>query len=101
LHGAPPERHWVRETRRIWLWSVWLPLFCLAAGLMFSPWGWFAWLVYPLQWLRQVVRNAGTLRERATLAFFQLLARFPEGLGAMKFTRDRLLGRTPRLIEYK
>jgi GT2 family glycosyltransferase len=101
LHGAPPERHWVWESRRAWLWGIWLPLGCLAAGLLLGPWGWAAWLIYPLQVLRQTVRNPGPLADRATLALFQVLARFPEGLGQIAFLRDRLLGRSARLIEYK
>jgi glycosyltransferase involved in cell wall biosynthesis len=101
LHGAWPERHFVWESRRAWLWGVWLPLACLAAGLMFYPWGWAAWLIYPLQVLRQTVRNRGPLGRRAKLALFQVLARFPEGLGQIKFTRDRLIGRQAPLIEYK
>ena len=101
LHGASPERHCVWESRRAWLWGVWLPLACLVAGLLFEPWGWAAWLIYPLQLLRQTVRNRGPLSDRALLALFQVLARFPEGFGQIKFMRDRLLGRQARLIEYK
>jgi glycosyltransferase involved in cell wall biosynthesis len=101
LHGAPPERHWVWESRRAWLWGVWLPLACLASSALLWPWGWAAWSIYPLQVLRQTARNPGTPGERATLALFQVLARFPEGLGQIAFLRDRLLGRTARIIEYK
>ena len=101
LHGASPERHWVWESRRAWLWGIWLPLACLACGLLLGPWGWAAWLIYPLQVLRQTVRNPGPLADRATLAFFQVLARFPEAMGQIRFLRDRLLGRRARLIEYK
>jgi hypothetical protein len=101
LHGAPPERHWVWEARRAWLWGVWLPLACLATGMMFGPWGWVAWLIYPLQILRQTVRNRGPLSDRAVLALFQVLARFPEGWGQIKFMWNRLLSRQAHLIEYK
>jgi len=101
LHGKGPEQHFVWEARRTWIWGFWLPLVCLAAGLMASPWGWAAWLIYPLQVARQTLRNTGSLRQRATLAFFQTLARFPEALGQVMFERDRLLGRQRRLIEYK
>jgi hypothetical protein len=101
LHGAPPERHWVWEARRAWIWGVWLPLGCLAAGLALGPWGWLAWLVYPLQMLRQTARNSGPLGERATLAFYQLLSRFPEAMGELQFMRDRFLGQRSQLIEYK
>ncbi len=101
LHGAPPERHYVWESRRAWLWGIGLPLACLVAGLTFEPWGWAAWLIYPLQILRQTLRNRGTLSDRAILALFQVLARFPEGLGQISFMRDRLFRRQARLIEYK
>ncbi len=101
LHGGAPERHWVWESRRAWLWGAWLPLGCVACVLIFGPLGWAAWLIYPLQALRQTVRNRGPLADRATLAFFQVLARFPEVWGQIRFLRDRLLGRQARLIEYK
>ena len=101
LHGAPPEKLWVWEARRAWLWGVWLPLACLTIGLAFGPWGWAIWLIYPLQMLRQTMRNDGPLNDRALLALFQLLARFPEGWGQIRFLRDRLLRRQARLIEHK
>jgi GT2 family glycosyltransferase len=101
LHGTSPERHWVWEARRAWLWGVWFPLACMVSGLLYSPWGWTAWLIYPVQVLRQTFRNEGSLADRALLAVFQVLARFPEGYGQLKFMCDRLLGRRPLLIEYK
>lgn len=101
LHGASSERHFVWESRRAWLWGVWLPLVCLLAGLTIGTWGWAVWLIYPLQILRQTVRNPGPLSHRATLALFQVLARFPEGFGQIRFLCNRLLGRQARLIEYK
>jgi hypothetical protein len=100
LHGAPPERHWVWESRRAWLWGIGLPLLCLTAGLMI-PWGWASFVIYPLQMLRQSLREVGSFRQRITKSFFQLLGRFPEALGQLQFLRDRLSGRIPALIEYK
>jgi glycosyltransferase involved in cell wall biosynthesis len=101
LHGALPQRHFVWESRRTWLWGFWLPLGCLAASIAFWPQGSMAWLVYPLQVIRQIARNKGSFRDRAPLALFQVLGRFPESLGQMKFTLDRLSGRERRLIEYE
>jgi GT2 family glycosyltransferase len=101
LHGAAPERHWVWESRRALLWGAFIPITCLVAGASFSPWGWLAFLIYPLQFLRQTARVRGPLSTRLQLALFQTLARFPECLGQFKFIRDRLLGRQARLIEYK
>jgi GT2 family glycosyltransferase len=101
MHGASPERHWVWESRRAWLWGVWLPLAFLMTGLEFGPWGWAIWLIYPLQITRQIIRNPGPLRHRTVLALFQMLARFPESLGQMRFIWDRLRARQANIIEYK
>jgi GT2 family glycosyltransferase len=101
LHGSSPDRHWVWESRRAWIWGVWLPLGCLAAGLVFRPWGWATFLIYPLQLLRQAARNSGSPKERLTLALFQLLSRFPEAMGQLKYVRDRLLGYRSGIIEYR
>jgi glycosyltransferase involved in cell wall biosynthesis len=101
LHGARPERHWVWESRRARVWGILLPTLCLSAGLIFHPWGWLSWGVYPLQLLRQAVRETGEFRERVIKSFFQILGRFPEGWGQIQFTCDRLLSREASLIEYK
>ena len=101
LHGAPSEKLWVWESRRAWVWALLVPFACVMAGVVFTPWGWLAWLIYPLQILRQQARNPGGLRERALLALFQLLARFPETWGQVKFMHDSLLARHAVLIEYK
>ena len=101
LHGRMPERHWVWESRRAQMWGIWLPLSCLSCWLALGAWGLLAWLVYPLQILRQIIRNRGPLGDRATLALFQTLGRFPEAWGQIGFLRDRLLSRQARLIEYK
>lgn len=101
LHGIRPERHWVWESRRAWLWGVWLPLLCLVVSFIAVPWGLASFLVYPAQLLRQAARGGGNLRERTTKSFFQLLGRFPEAAGQIQYLRDRLLGRATTLIEYK
>jgi GT2 family glycosyltransferase len=101
LHGAPPERHCVWESRRAWLLGAWLPLACLIVGLAFPPWGWAAWLIYPAHMLQKFVRSSGPPGDRAPLAIFHVLILFPQSWGQIKFMRDRLLGRQARLIEYK
>ncbi len=101
LHGASSERHFMWETRRAWLWGIGLPVGCLLTVLLFSPWGWMLWLMYPLQVLRQTMRNRGSLRDRTLLALFQVLSRFPEAIGQTKFMGDRIFKRTAQLIEYK
>jgi hypothetical protein len=97
LHGAPPERLGVRESRSAWLWGCGLPL--LALGL--APW-WGAWALavlgaYPLQVLRLALRGARSPNENWWHAFFLVLGKFPEFVGQVKFRLEP----QPRLIEYK
>lgn len=101
LHGAHPERHFVWESCRAWLWGACLPMLLLAGGLIFGGWAWLALLVYPVQLFRQAARNRGLLRERAFLALFQMLARFAEVSGQLQFLRDCMFRRQAQIIEYK
>ncbi len=101
LHGSSPERHWVWESRRAWIWGVWLPIFCVAAGLLFGAIGLVAWSVYPVQVMRQTLRVRGSFRDRMAVGFFQTLSRFPESWGQIKYHFDRSFSRRARLIEYK
>ncbi|MCG2673204.1 glycosyltransferase [Bradyrhizobium sp. GCM10023182] len=100
LHGAWPERHFVHQACRAAVWGLLIPFVAIAATIA-APFGWVAWLIYPLQLARLMINNSGSPADRARLACFQLLARFPEGLGLAMFWRDRLLRRSPQLIEHK
>lgn len=96
LHGAPPERHWVRETRRIWVWAVFLPLSIGLAIAILGAWWALLWLVYPLQWLRLFWRYGS-----ARSSTFMLIGKFAEAWGAIKFHISRLRGVAGTIIEYK
>jgi len=95
LHGAPPERHWVVESRRGVLWGLVLPLLILLLTLGVTPWALVLVLAYPAQIVRLAQRGSWPW------AFFTMLGKFPEALGAVQFHTARLTGRHKRLIEYK
>lgn len=94
LHGAPPERHWVAETRRAVLWGAVLPAVALL-GLLVTPWAGLLLLAYPLQMLR-LSRRWGWER-----GVFTVLAKFPEAQGVLEYHWNRLRKRRSGLIEYK
>lgn len=100
-HGAPPERLWVWESRRAWLWGIWLPLAAALAVVAFGVLGLALLLIYPLQMLRRIPRQRGALRDRIELAGLELLGRFAEGLGQLRFAADRLFKGRSQIIEYK
>ncbi|RLJ36204.1 GT2 family glycosyltransferase [Litoreibacter meonggei] len=95
LHGAPPERHNVVQTRRALIWSAGTMVIILA-GLFVSPLFYIALLAWPAQILRLALRS----RDPAQ-AFFLSLGKLPEALGVLSYYRARLTGRKKKLIEYK
>jgi len=101
LHGAPPERHWVRESRSTWFWGLVIPLVTLVVFLWIGTWAAALLLVYPLQVLRLFLRGRRSPRENFWRAAFLVLGKFPEMLGQVMFIFNRAFGNRSRLIEYK
>ncbi|KUP92418.1 glycosyltransferase [Tritonibacter horizontis] len=95
LHGAPPERHWVRETRRAVIWGLALPAGLILAALVAPPAAVILGLAYPAQFLR-LARRDGALR-----AGFSILGKFAEAQGVAEFHLNRVLRRHRGLIEYR
>jgi glycosyltransferase involved in cell wall biosynthesis len=100
LHGTAPERHFVRESRRAWAWGILLPLF-IGTMSAFNPLVAALVLIYPLQVLRIAFRKDLTSKANWWHSLFLVLARFPEGLGQLRFLLTRLQGTRSALIEYK
>jgi GT2 family glycosyltransferase len=101
LHGAAPERHWLRESRRAWVWGLGIPLLVALASIWMGLWALVLLLVYPLQMLRLARRGGRSARENAVQAVFLVLGKFPEMLGQMRFVLNRFTAGNPALIEYK
>lgn len=94
LHGSPPERHFVTETRRALIWGAAIPLAALI-GTAFTPWALLILALWPLQILR-LARRLGLSR-----AAFLTIGKLPEALGVAEYWLRRLAGRRAGLIEYK
>lgn len=96
LHGASPERHWVRHTARAVVWGVLFPLVIVLMVMVYGPQGGLAGLLYPIQWLRLSLRD-----HSPRIAFFAVMGKFAEAQGVLKFCNSKLFGRAGRIIEYK
>jgi GT2 family glycosyltransferase len=94
LHGAGPERHWVRETRRALVWGAGVPGLALLGALV-HPAAVLVLLAWPMQVLR-LSRRMGW-----QVAAFTTLGKLAEAQGALGFYADRLLRRRRGIIEYK
>jgi glycosyltransferase involved in cell wall biosynthesis len=92
LHGAPPERLGVRESRSAWFWGCWIPFLAIALAPWWGAWALLILAAYPLQVVRLALRGENWWR-----ALFLVLGKFPELAGQIRFRLER----RPHLIEYK
>jgi GT2 family glycosyltransferase len=104
LHGGEPERHWVKESRSIWLWGGIVP--SLALGWIWLTGGWSLVLLgaYPLMTWRiyRYGRQRGWEAQDSWLYGGSCtIGKFPNLVGQLQFHWNRLRGRQSGLIEYK
>ncbi len=102
LHGAPPERHGVKESRRILVWGLALPVIAITASPFTNGLSLALLLLYPLNTARIATRLSREGEPRPwTVATFLMLTKFPEAVGWLRYQRGRLTGKRSKLIEYK
>lgn len=95
LHGAPPERHNVAQTRRALIWGLGVPAMAILGALL-HPLLLLVLLLWPLQIARLALRDGDPVR-----ATFLTLGKIPEALGVLEYRLRHLTGQGGRLIEYK
>lgn len=104
LHGGEPERHWVKETRSIWLWGLFIPLAALFMAWPTHGLSLLLLLFYPLQFVRTFLnlrRQNLSSKNAALYALSCTVGKFAQLVGALSFLGTRLLGTQSKLIEYK
>lgn len=101
LHGTPPERHRVKETRRVWIWGIGIPAITVCMSTFMGIWGFLIILIYPAQIVRLALSGTRSVRENWWSAILLVLGKFPEAVGQLHFLNNNLSGKTARLIEYK
>jgi GT2 family glycosyltransferase len=101
LHGAPPERHWVKEARSPWFWAGIIPLMAIIAAFFNGLLVMSILLLYPLQIARMALRGNNKPRVNWLRACFLVLGKFPELQGQLQFLWKQLMNSKSKLIEYK
>jgi GT2 family glycosyltransferase len=104
LHGASPERHWVRECRSIWFWAFWLPLAAIALALPTRGASMLLLIGYPvLAWriARHCRRRGLSSGETRLFTVFTILGKFPQLIGQMLFRADRWSHRRRGVMDHR
>jgi GT2 family glycosyltransferase len=105
LHGASPEKHWVKESRSIWLWGLLLPLLAVTTAWITNGMSIILLLIaYSILAYRinQYIRQRGFSSEDAiAYALFCVLGKFPQVQGQIQFHIAQLLKQKTTIIEYK
>jgi GT2 family glycosyltransferase len=105
MHGGTPERHFVRDVRRIWFWALIVPLAALLPAWWTRGWSLLALLGYPLLAARVYVsgrrRRGWAMADARWYAFFTVLGKWPGLLGMLEYHRRRRGAGRHRAIEYK
>jgi glycosyltransferase involved in cell wall biosynthesis len=97
LHGAPPEGHWVKETRSIWMWGVVLPILGLALAW---PTHGISLLVIAAAYLLLLVKivviqvrgRRRTVGDAALYALACVVGKWPQAIGMIKYHWTRSAG---------
>ncbi|MEA5595386.1 glycosyltransferase family A protein [Rivularia sp. UHCC 0363] len=105
MHGKSPEKHWVKESRRIWVWGLILPLLAVANAwltngisiiLLLGAYALLASRVYKYAKTREIASSDALL-----YSLFCVLDKFPGIIGQIQFHLSRLLRRKSTIVEYK
>ncbi len=103
LHGAPPERHWVKESRSIRLWGLTVPALSLVTAIPTHGLSVFLLAGYPLMAYRAyrfATKSGQTQIEALLFGLSCTLSKFPQAQGQVRFYWGKLFKQPSRLIEY-
>ena len=105
LHGKPPEKHWLKESRRIWVWGFVLPFLAIVSSwfvgvislvLLLLAYGILFYRVYKYARTRAIPSS-----DALFYSLFCVLDKSPQLIGQIQFHISRLLGRKSTIVEYK
>ena len=105
IHGRSREKHWVKESRSIWIWGFTLPV--LAVMFSLPSYGLsiiFLIILYVVLGYRiySFAKSQEFSSSDAILySLFCIIGKFPQAQGQIKFHLGRLLHKESKLIEYK
>ncbi|MBD2089496.1 glycosyltransferase [Microcoleus sp. FACHB-1515] len=104
MYANQPERKFVSEARRIWIWGILAPVSAIALAPITHGISLAAFLRYPLASLktfRRTTQQGFSIAECVAWSLSCGVSVFPEAIGALRFYLLQLRGQQAELIEYK
>lgn len=101
IHGAPPELHWIAESRRARVWAGAIPLVILIFVIVKPQLGLYGLLIYPIQIVRMTIKSHLPFKKAFLHSSFLMLGKFPELVGQCKYHWNRIRNKRSQIIEYK
>ncbi|WP_374882535.1 glycosyltransferase [Microseira sp. BLCC-F43] len=104
LHGAPPERKFVKDIRQTWLWGFIMPLVAL---ILMLPTGGLSLIIfarYPLTALKvayKTKKRGFSWADGFAWGVSCAMSAFPQVLGVVQYLRVSLITKQHQIIEYK
>src|SRR5262249_10499182 len=105
LHGASPERHWVRESRSIWIWGAAVPIIAILLAWPTSGKSILvAAIAYLVLFAKILLSRAASRMEpvasAAPFAAWCVVMKWPQAVGQATYWFNRWRGSSPQIIEY-
>ena len=104
LHGRSLERHWVKESRSIWIWGLLIPMLSLSFMPYSNGLSLLLFSLYPLSTYKiyRCGRQRGFKRWNSVLyAASCVIGKFPNFQGQIMFYWNHLMGKNKQIIEYR
>ncbi len=104
MHGASPERHWVRDNLSILSWGALLPGVALILAWPSHGLSLLLLAGYPVLAARAysaAVRRGISASDARLQAAFTVLAKFPQAIGQAQFLALRAFGKRRRVVDWR
>jgi GT2 family glycosyltransferase len=105
LHGSSPARHWVKESRSIWIWGAAIPILAVAfawptggLSIVAAMVAYFVLLVKIF--LSRRSQRAEAYSRSASFAAMCLVMKWPQAIGQLLYWSRRLRRAPSEIIEY-
>ena len=103
LHGSEREKYCLRDSLRIWFWSLIVPGLIFFLALVLSPWWLLLFALYMAQGIKIAIninKHLIVWRHSFYYATFNIIGKWPQLIGQILFMKRKISGQKYKIIEY-